>query len=48
MAEKAGSCSTSDEDLQVVGVGKKWTQKKRKNGFEKVNLLVGSDEEEIF
>ena len=51
LAEKRGDCSASDEDFYNVGTGnsaKKQTPKKRKQGFEKVNLLVGSDEEEIF
>ena len=50
LAEKTGSCSASDEELYVVGSGssKKQASKKKKQGFEKVNLLVGSDEEEIF
>lgn len=48
MAEKNGGCSASDEDLYVVGTGSSRKQTKKKRGFEKVNLLVGSDEEEIF
>jgi len=48
MAERAGSCSASDEELRVVGRAKKKTPSKKKKGFEKVTLLVGSDEEEIF
>ena len=50
LAEKNGSCSVSEDDLYVVGTegsSKKRASKKRKQG-EKVNLLVGSDEEEIF
>ena len=47
MVDRAGSCSASDED-RAVGKTEKQTQKKRNKGFEKVTLLVGSDEEEIF
>lgn len=48
MAEKNGSCSASDENLYVAGTGSSKKQRKNRQGFEKVNLLVGSDEEEIF
>jgi hypothetical protein len=55
MAEKPGTCglSASDEDRCTAttpgGSGKKTSPKaKKQKGFEKVNLLVGSDEEEIF
>ena len=55
MADKRGggsSLSASDEDRCVVGGSgssmKRVSPKQRQKGFEKVNLLVGSDEEEIF
>ena len=56
MADKRGgggsSLSASDEDRCVVGGSgssmKRVSPKQRQKGLEKVNLLVGSDEEEIF
>ncbi|CAI8051358.1 hypothetical protein GBAR_LOCUS28133 [Geodia barretti] len=51
MAEKRASLSPSDEDLAAASSSsskKRGSPKEKKNGFEKVNLLVGSDEEEIF
>ena len=44
LQENRGSPSASEEDHY----SKKRTPTKKKGGFEKVNLLVGSDEEEIF
>ena len=51
MADKRVSPSTSEEDRCMAGSGsskKRSSPKEKEKGFEKVNLLVGSDEEEIF
>ena len=51
MAEKRGNFSASDEDRYMAASGaskKRGSPKEKQRGFEKVNLLVESDEEEIF
>ena len=54
MAEKKGNLSASDEDRYMAASASPGSSKKRispsekQKGSEKVNLLVASDEEEIF